>query len=168
MKKAQYFLLAALLICNLNVLGQAFNDSLYLHLYNYQVINGELKDTELRGRNLKDCFYIKDLVDSTNFDLFKIYKFHNLEQQEALTSFLVVENEIIEIYDILSFDALIERILDSPICEKRKTIWVKEIIKKVRIFYEDFDMERLVIKKDYGRYHYFIPLLNFKNSKGIF
>lgn len=169
MKRLRYLLLGVFFICSCSTIAQTFDDSLYIHLYNFQVIKGEVKDTELKGKSIKAFFRIENLIDidTANSELFRIYKFHNLEHEEALTSFLVVEKDVTEIYDIQSFDALVERILDANVCEKIKTKWVKEILKMQRIYYEDFDMGRLVIQKDYGSYHYFIPISNIKKKEGI-
>ncbi|MFW5979046.1 MAG: hypothetical protein ACOCQ8_02945, partial [Bacteroidia bacterium] len=85
-----------------------------------------------------------------------------------LTSFLIIEKDNIEIYDILSFDVLIEKILDvSSFSEKSKALCIKEVLKLRRDYYEVVDMERLVIQKNFGKYHYFIAIMNMKNKEGI-
>jgi hypothetical protein len=147
--------------------GQVFTDSLYFHLYNYQIITGELK-TNLNLDELEREFNIESLVDSTNTETFSIFKFYHLKYEDPLTSFLIIEKDNIEIFDILSFDILIEKILDvTTIKERTKTLWIKEVLKILRFYYEDSDMERLVMRKDYGKYHYFISLKNLKNKDGI-
>lgn len=147
--------------------GQVFTDSLYLHLYNYQVIKGELK-AGLDLSELSNSFNIEELVDSINTETFSIFKFYHLEYEESLTSFIIIEKDNIEIYDILSFDVLIEKILDcSSFSEKSKALCIKEVLKILRDYYEVVDMERLVIQKDFGKYHYFIPIMNMKNKEGI-
>jgi len=147
--------------------GQVITDSLYLHLYNYQVIKGELK-TGLDLNELSNSFNIEELVDSINTETFRIFKFYHLEYEDPLTSFLIIEKDNIEIYDILSFDVLIEKILDvSSFSEKSKALCIKEVLKLRRDYYEVVDMERLVIQKNFGKYHYFIPIMNMKNKEGI-
>ncbi|ASB48643.1 hypothetical protein [Alkalitalea saponilacus] len=146
--------------------GQAFSDSLYFHLYNYQIIKGELK-ADLELDKLCTRFNIEELIDSTNVETFSLYKFYHLEYEDPLTSFLIIKPNKIEIYDLLSFDALIETILDTSIDEKVKALWIKEVLRMLRGFYEVVDMERLVIQKDFGKYQYFIPLSNLKNKEGI-
>ncbi len=147
--------------------GQEFQDSLYFHLYNYQVLTGEL-ELGLNLDELDHSFNIENLIDSSNTETFSIYKFYNLKYEESLMSFLIVEEENVEIYDILSFDVLIERILDLNICnEEKKILWVKEVLKILRNYYEDANMENLVVEKVYGKYHYFIPLKNLKSKEGI-
>lgn len=146
--------------------GQGFSDSLYLHLYNYQIIKGEL-EANLKLDKLSARFNIEPLIDSANTETLSIFKFYHLEHEEPLTSFLIVEKDNIEIYDLLSFDALIEKILDTSINEKIKGIWIKEVLRMLRSYYEVVDMERLVVQKDFGKYHYFIPLANLKNKEGI-
>jgi hypothetical protein len=159
-------LLFTLVIVNL-AKGNEFPDSLYLHLYNYQVIKGELEGG-LDLSNLRKSFNIEVLVDNTNTKTFSIFKFYHLKYEDPITSFLVIEKDKTEIYDILSFDILIEKIFDvSSIDEKSKSLWTKEIFRILRNFFEIYDMERLVIKKDFGKYHYFIPLTNLKNKQGI-
>lgn len=147
--------------------GQIFTDSLFLHLYNYEVIKGELKEG-LNLSELEQIFNIEELVDSVNNESFKIYKFYHLEYEEALTSYLVMDKNNIEIYDILSFDVLIERLLGvNELCEKSKAACIKEVLNALRSYYEVVDMEKLVIQKDYGKYHYYLPLVNFKNKEGV-
>ena len=146
--------------------GQDFPDSLYLHLYNYEVIKGELK-AGLDESDLSTSFYIEELIDSSNTEAFGVFKFYHLKYEEPLTSFLIIERDNIEIYDLLSFDTLIEKILDASIDEKLKGIWIKEVLRMLRSYYEVVDMEKLVVQKDFGKYHYFIPLSNLKNKEGI-
>ncbi len=147
--------------------GQIITDSLYFHLYNYQVIKGELK-TGLDFNKLGNSFNIEKLVDGINTETFSIFKFYHLEYEEPLTSFLIIEKDNVEIYDILSFNVLIEKLLDSSsLCEKSKALCIKEILKILRNYYEIVNMERLVIQKDFGKYHYFIPIINIKNKEGI-
>ncbi len=148
------------------VKGQGFSDSLYLHLYNYQVIKGEL-EANLELDKLSASFNIEPLIDSTNVETLSIFKFYHLEYEEPVISFLIVEKDNIEIYDLLSFDALIEKILDASIDERLKGIWIKEVLRMLRSYYEIVDMEKLVVQKDFGKYHYFIPLTNLKNKEGI-
>lgn len=147
--------------------AQECNDSLYLHLYNYQVIKGELEEG-LDLNKLSKRFNIEELVDSTNTEQFSIFKFYHLEYEEPLTSFLIFEKDNVEIYDMLSFDVLIEKVLDSPVCnEELKKTWIKEVLKELRSYYEVVDMERIVVEKNYGNYHYFIPVVNLKNKLGV-
>lgn len=147
--------------------GQNFPDNLYLHLYNYQVIKGELKPG-LDLNNLSKSFNIEELVDNINTEVFSIFKFYHLEYEDPIISFLIIEKDKVEIYDILSFDVLIEKILDiSNIDERSKTLCVKEILKILRVYFEVSDIKRLVIKKEFGKYHYFIPITNLKNKEGI-
>jgi hypothetical protein len=149
------------------VKGQENTDSLYLHLYNYHVIKGELK-TGMDLNKLPKSFNIVELIDSVNTDAFRIFKFYHLEYEDALTSFLIIEKGNVEIYDILSFDILIERILGvSELSEELKTACIKEILKQLREYNEIADMDKLVIQKDFGRYHYFIPLVNLKSKEGV-
>lgn len=132
-----------------------------------KIIKGELNP----GLDLSDLgksFNIEELVDSVNTEIFSIFKFHHLEHQDPKVSFLIIEKDNVEIYDILSFDVLIEKILDvSSLDERSKTLCVKEILKIVRAYFEVVDMGRLVIKKDFGKYHYFIPIKNLKNNEGV-
>lgn len=145
--------------------GQVITDSLYLHLYNYQVIKGELKPG-LDLNELGNSFNIENLIDGINTETFSIFKFYHLEYEEPLTSFLIIEKDNIEIFDIQSFDVLIEKILEvSSINDKSKALCIKEILKMLRKYYEVVDMERLVIQKNFGKYHYFIPVMNIKNLK---
>ncbi len=147
--------------------GQVITDSLYLHLYNYQVIKGELK-SDLDSNELSNFFNIEELVDSINTETFCIFKFYHLEYEDPLTSFLIIEKDNIGIYDILSYDVLIEKILDvSYFSERSKALCIKEVLKTLREYYEVVDMERLVTRKVYGKYHYFIPVMNIKNKNGI-
>lgn len=147
--------------------GQEITDSLYLHLYNYQVIKGELK-SGLDLSKLSNSFNIEKLVDSINTETISIFKFYHLEYEEPLTSFLIIEKDNIEVYDILSFDVLIEKILDSSsLSEKSKVLCIKEVLKILRDYYEVVNMERLVIQIDFGNYHYYIPIMNMKNKEGI-
>ena len=73
-----------------------------------------------------------------------------------------------EIYDILSFSVLIEKILDtSDLIEKSKTLLIKKVLKLLFNSYrEDRDLEKFILRKDFGKYHYLIPLMNIKNSDG--
>lgn len=148
------------------VKGQDFPDSLYLHLYNYEVIKGEL-NVGLDESSLSTRFNIEELIEGSNTESFSVFKFYHLEYEEPLTSFLIIGKDNIEIYDLLSFDALIEKILDASIDEKLKGIWIKEVLRMLRSYYEVVDMEKLVVQKDFGKYHYFIPLTNLKNKEGI-
>jgi|GEM_PF-3547626 len=146
---------------------QECNDSLYLHLYNYQIIRGELEEG-LDLNELSNSFNVEDLVENTNTEQFSIFKFYNLVHEESSISFLIIEKNNVEIYDILSFCILIEKILDSPSCgEELKKIWIKEVLKLRRSYYELVDIERLVVEKNYGKYLYLIPVVNLKNKEGI-
>jgi hypothetical protein len=163
MKKIMPLIIISFLF--LNVKGQEFNDSLYFHLYNYQIISGELK-SKIDRQSLNKSFNIEELVDKTNTGCFKIYKFYNLIYEESSISFLIIQNEKVEIYNILSYSALIERILDESTCnENTKVLLIKEVLKILRHYYEDADMGSLVMRKDYGKYLYFIPLKKLKNKE---
>lgn len=158
---------AVILFSSNRCFSQEYNDSLYLHLYNYQVIKGELEEG-LDLNELNSRFNIEELVNNTNTEQFSVFKFYHLEYEEPLTSFLILEKDNVEIYDILSFDVLIEKILDSPIRSVEiKKIWIKEVLKLLRSYYEVVDMERIVVEKSYGNYHYYIPVINLKNKVGV-
>ena len=165
MKKIVSLLVGIFLISYTN--GQVFPDSLYLHLYNFKVITGELPaDSQLD--EIKSAFNIEPLVDSVNTESFGIFIFYHLVYEDALTSFLIIEKNNVEIYDILSFDVLIEKILDSSsIDEKSKALCIKEILRTLQSYYEVVNMERLVIQQDIGNYHYLMPIMNCKNHEGI-
>lgn len=160
------FILITLFLNNSFVKGQVFPDSLYLHLYNYQIIKGELK-SDLNLEKLSAIFNVEELIDNTNTKDFSIYKFYHLEYEEPLTSFIIIEQSSIEIYDLLSYSTLIEKVLDASINDKLKGIWIKEILRNLRSFYEVVDMTKLIMQKDYGKYHYYIPISNIKNNEGI-
>jgi hypothetical protein len=148
------------------LMAQEFKDSLYLHLYNYQLISGEIKINDIDVKDLKSSFYVKELAENENIDSFKIYKFYNLRYTESLTDFLVIEGENIEIYNLFSYRSLIEKILDLNICDKKKLVWVKEMLK----IYDDFnniDIGNNIMRKQYGKYKYFIPLNNMKNESSF-
>ena len=81
--------------------SQVFPDSLYFHLYKFQVLkNKYYPDQSLE--KLRDVFTIEELVENANTEAFKIFKFsylyYNLD-----TSILIIEKNSFEIYDILSF-----------------------------------------------------------------
>ena len=147
--------------------GQVFPDSLYLHLYNFKVITGELP-ADSQSNEIKNIFSIDNLADSVNTESFGIFKFYHLVYEDALTSFLIIEKNNVEIYDILSFDVLIEKILDSSsLDEKSKVLCIKEILRTLQSYYGVVNMERLVIQQDIGNYHYLMPIMNCKNQEGI-
>ena len=146
--------------------GQVFPDSLYLHLYNFKVITGELP-TDSQSNEIKNIFSIDNLVDSVNTESFGIFKFYHLAYEDAIASFFIIENSNVEIYDILSFDVLIEKILDIPsFSEKSKNLCIKEILKELQSYYEIVDF-RIVLQQDFGTYHYILPAMNIKNQEGI-
>lgn len=162
MKKTLLLIIISFLFSKVN--GQVFNDSLYYHLYNYQKITGDLK-LKLNKNSLNKSFHIVDLVVGTNTGCFKIYRFYNLIYEDPSVCFLIIENEKVEIYNILSYNALIDRILDETNNNERtKILWTKEVLKRLRDYYEDADMGSLVLKKDYGKYIYYFPLKDLKNN----
>lgn len=164
----RFYIIVCFIILTKMSFTQEFSDSLYLHLYNFQVIKGELQSGDVDMKDLSKSFYIQELIEGANSETFSIYKFYNLKYEEALISFLIIEKQKIEIYDILSFSAFIERVLDeSPCNEKTKILWIKEVLKIRRDYYDEADMGYLEMQKDYGKYHYIIPLRNLKNEKGI-
>ena len=58
-------------------IAQQFNDSVYIHLYNFDKLKGEL-DSGTSKNQLKEKYFIKDLVSDTNVQELKLYKFNNL------------------------------------------------------------------------------------------
>lgn len=147
-------------------LSQNFNDSLYLHLYNFHIIKGELKKEDISFNDLSKSFNIQELVAGTNTCSFKIYKFYNLKYEEVNTSILVIDDKNYEIYDILSFSYLINKILDVDFDCAKKKFWIKEILKLLDE-YKSIDLGSAVFEKEIKGFKYYIPLKNLKNETEI-
>ncbi len=128
---------------------------------NYEIIKGEFYENS-NCNDSKNNFYISDLVAGINSKAFSVYKFYHLKYQTPMISFLIIDNENVEIFDLLSFDVLIEKILNSNIRENDKGVIIKEVLKFLRLYYEECNMKMLVFEQDFGKYHYFIPLMNLK------
>ncbi|MDR2841153.1 MAG: hypothetical protein LBV75_07870 [Paludibacter sp.] len=151
-----------------SIKAQEFKDSLYIHLYDFQIITGELNPNDLDLNDLSRYYYIGELVESANTKAFGIYVFYNLKFSHSVSSFLIIEDENYEIYDIFSSDDLIEKILDLKCCdETTKKDWIKAILNNLRSFNEKFELGELTLRKKYGKYHYIFALKNLKNDKGI-
>lgn len=145
--------------------SQVFPDSLYLHLYNFMIIKGELEANRDVSK-LNELFCIKELVINTNTEAFSIYMFKHQVYEDALPSIFIVEKDNIEVYDRLSFYLLIDKILDlKNVNERSKAVWIKGILNILYLY--NGDIGKLGLKYSYGYYNYFIQGLNIKNAGGI-
>ena len=145
-------------------LSQSFNDVLYSHLYDFQVVNGELKKGDLSLSELKESFYIQELIPNTNTPEFKVYTFFNLKHEEVNTDFLVIDDENYELYDVRSFSVLVNKILDENINCTVKILWIKKILQILDSF-KSVNMDNSIVEKNYSGFTYFIPLGNYNNSE---
>jgi hypothetical protein len=145
--------------------SQVFPDSLYLHLYNFLILKGEL-DANRDISKLKELFFIKELVNYSNIENFKIYTFNQQAYEDGLPSIFTLEKDTFEIYDRLSFYILIEKILDlKNVNEQSKNIWIKGILNVLYMY--NGDIGDLGLMYSYGKYIYYIKERNNKNSDGI-
>ena len=147
-------------------LSQSFSDNLYEHLYNFQILKGELKEGDFCSIELKKSFYVQELVLNTNTPTFEVYTFYNLKYEEVNVDFLVIENNNFELYDVLGFSVLIDRILDKDVDFVVKTLWIKEIL-KVLDSYKNVNLDNSIVVKNVNNFTYFIPLRNYRNDLKI-
>ena len=146
-------------------LPQTFNDSLYQHLFNFHSIKGELTKSDICsiGLGLEKIFHILELVPNTNTSQFKIYTFENLKTETGHKDFLVINNDNYELYDVLSFSMLINKILDMNVDFTVKTLWIREIL-KILDLYKSVNLENAVVEKRVKNYVYFFPLSKYRNN----
>ena len=144
-------------------LSQSFNDSLYRHLYDFQIHNGELKKGDLSPSELKESFYIQELIPNTNTPKFKVYTFFNLKHEEVNIDFLVIEDENYELYDVRSFSVLVNKILDKNFDCSVKMLWIKKILQILDSF-KSVNLDNSIVEKNYSGFTYFIPLGNYNND----
>lgn len=137
-----------------------------MHLYNYQLFSGRMVDTTLVINKLKKEIVIKDLVDSLNTDSFGVYKFYDIRCGDTGINFLIMDKDYNEIYDISSYSALIERILDLNYCEKKKNLWIKAVL-KLSDYYIDKDPGKIFMVNSYFRFEYILPSEKIRWKKGF-
>ena len=147
--------------------SQYLNDSLYLHLYNYSFITNGLTKSNIDESGMgsfERFFNIQELVKNTNSDEFKIYTFRTSPSELPYRDFLVIENGIYELYNIICLTSLIDKILDSNIDFETKTLWIKEIFKIANDgHFSGVELENLIFGIDFDSIIYIIPGSMLKN-----
>lgn len=167
MKNKKYLMIVFfLLILSTKITARDFSDNLYLHLYNYQLYSGRMEDTTIVINKLKKEIVIKDLVDSLNTDSFGVYKFYDIRCGDTGINFLIMDKEYNEIYDISSYSALIERILDLNTCEKKKNLWIKAVL-KLSDYCIDKDPGKMLMVNSYSKFEYILPSEKIRWHKGF-
>ncbi len=166
MKKLIVLLL--FILCNFAfVQGQNFPDSLYLHLYNYKIITGEISE-EVKPNDLKSSFIIKELIENSNTENFSLYSFYYYTEESDISSFIAIINNSITIYSILSFEQIVDDILNTPLELNIKILLIKKVSEYLSLYcYKGVSRHRMVFLMDYDNFKYIITGSEIKNINGI-
>ena len=112
------------------------NDSICFRLVEFEKIRG--RDLVHNPQTAQVCnnFNIIELSRDSN-QIVCLYKFENIFSEASEPGFILIENNIIEIYDLLTFSHLIKRIINSTVHPETLKSWILTILKSYdRLLYE--------------------------------
>ncbi|MEA4976555.1 MAG: hypothetical protein VB046_12540 [Paludibacter sp.] len=153
-----------LLCLVLSVFSKTDTDSLCFRLAQFEEIrrNNLLYKTD--NEQICSNFNIIELPTDSN-RMVMLYEFENIESETSPPGYILIENNMIEIYDLHTFSHLIKRIINSDVHPETLKSWIKIILQSYDMLLFE-SSSNIILKYNKGQCDFYVTTksINKKND----
>jgi hypothetical protein len=96
--------------------------------------------------------------------IIRLFKFENAMYEGSYPGFILTENDNVEIYDILAFSNLIDRVINSDIKTETLKTWITLIINSYYKQIYEINTSNMIIKFNKGNCDFHVTLSSMKRK----
>ncbi len=146
-----------------SVYSQVNDDTLCFRLTQFEEIRGNKLRYTSDSDHICSNFIINEMSADSNC-IIRLFKFENAMYEGSYPGFILTENDNVEIYDILAFSNLIDRVINSDIKTETLKTWITLIINSYYKQIYEINTSNMIIKFNKGNCDFHVTLSSMKRK----